>query len=831
MVFDASAKSIATDSPHSAPPTGATDFDDLSAPSDQIVDKFSLHAADVLESITDAFHALDRDWRFTYLNAQAERFVFPKGQEMMGKSIWEEFPEVVGTKFEREYRRAMAEQTTVTFEEYYPPLKAWLEVRAYPYPDGLSVFFHEITQQVERRQREQFLSDLAERARSLTSPEEVIADAVLSVGQFLGVSRCVFADIDIEADTCTIPPDYRCDETVASMAGVFPISDFGPIVAAEYAAGRAVVVDDVRLDRDQVPAAATAAYEAVGIRAHVGVPVVHSARLVSCIGVHSSTPRHWKAEEVELLQNVVDRTWLTVEVTRQERALLREAEGRRKMHERTARTLESITDAFYSLDTDWRFTFLNAQAARLLACSSAEVLGKNIWEVFPEAVDGTFYHLYHRVRSEGQAATFEDYYAPLDAWMDVRIYPSVDGLSVFFQNVNERKTAEAALRESEERYRLLLESTNEGVYGIDRVGNFTFVNHAAARMLGFTQAQLIGQNGHALIHHTRLDGTLYPQDECPICHTIQSGKSAHVEDDVFWRADGTSFPVSYSAAPILEHDLVCGAVVTFADISERNALEKERERITERERNIAQQLQAALTPSIPDHITGMALAKYYKAALDEAGVGGDFYDVFPMDKGCTALVVGDLAGKGLAAATQVATVRNMLRYALYSAYNIAEALGSLNSLLAEQDLLTGFATLFVCTYDSVGRTLTYVNCGQEPALVRRAVSGLVEHLVPNGPVLGAIEGAVFEERRIILGPGDALAVFTDGLTEVGISRLAMLGIDGVAALLEHVMLPEEAVSLEAMAEHLARSLIAGVDAAAIGGVMRDDVCLLVGVVD
>ena len=115
--------------------------------------------------------------------------------------------------------------------------------------------------------------------------------------------------------------------------------------------------------------------------------------------------------------------------------------------------------------------------------------------------------------------------------------------------------------------------------------------------------------------------------------------------------------------------------------------------------------------------------------------------------------------------------------------------------------------------------------------MRRAVSGLVEHLAPNGPVLGAIEGAVFEERRITLEPGDALAVFTDGLTEVGISRLAMLGIDGVAALLEHVRLPGEAVSLEAMAEHLARSLIAGVDAAAAGGVMRDDVCLLVGVVD
>ena len=801
------------------------------APSPEIADQFRLHAADILAGITDAFMAFDRDWNFTYINDQAERVLFRSRGDLLGRSLWEMFPEAVGSTFEREYRRAVAEQTTVSFEEYYPPLSAWFDVRAFPTAEGLSVFFHDVTESVERRRREQFLTDLADRARSLTSPEELIEDAVRSVGQFLGVARCVFADIDIVADTCTVPPDYRRDAGVSSMAGVFPISNFGPMVAAEYMAGRAVVVDDVRADRAQVPEEAAAAYEAVGILAHVGVPVVHSTRLVSCIGVHSSTPRHWKREEVELLQNVVNRTWLTVEVARQERALAREAEERREAHERTARTLESITDAFYSLDTDWRFTYLNAQAGRLLARSGTELLGRNIWDEFPEAVDGTFYHLHHRAMSEGEAVTIEDYYAPLDAWVDVRAYPSPDGLSVFFQNVNDRKRAEASLRESEERYRLLLESTNEGVYGIDLVGQFTFVNHAAARMLGFTQEQTIGKNGHALIHHTRQDGKPYPESECPVYHAMHTGESAYTEDDVFWRADGTSFPVVYSAAPILEMGSVRGAVVTFADISERKALDRERERIAERERNIAQQLQAALTPSIPDHISGMALAKYYKAALDEAGVGGDFYDVFPVDKGCTALVVGDLSGKGLAAATQVATVRNMLRYALYRARTIAGALESLNSLLVEQGLLTGFATLFVATYDSLGRSLTYVNCGQEPALVRRAAGGPVEQLAPTGPVLGSFEGAIFEERKMTLGPGDMLAVFTDGLTEVGRSRREMLDIDGVAALLEQSAMPKKPGSAGAMAEFLAQSLILGVDAAAADGVSRDDVCLLVGVAE
>ena len=794
-------------------------------------DQIRFHATDILAGITEAFMAFDRDWHFTYVNDQAERVLRRSRGDLLGRSVWEEFPEAVGSTFEREYRRAAAEQTTITFEEFFPPLSAWFDVRAFPTAEGLSVFFHDITEPVERRRREQFLADLAERARSLTRREELIEDAVRSVGLFLGVSRCVFADIDIVADTCTVPPDYRCDETVASMAGVFPISNFGPIVAAEYVAGRAVVVDDVRTDRAQVPEEAAAAYEAVGILAHVGVPVVHSARLVSCIGVHSSTPRQWKTEEVELLQVVVDRTWLTAEVIRQQRALVREAEERRETHERTARILESITDAFFALDLEWRFLHVNDQMEQIVLRTRGELLGHNIWDLFPAILGSTFEHEYRRAVAEGTPVSFEEFYPPLDIWLEVRAFPSSDGLSVFFQNVSERKKSEEALRKSEERYRQLLESANEGVFGIDLAGNFTFVNHAATRMLGFTQAQALEKNGHALIHHTRPDGDPYPESECPIYRSIRSGESVRADGEAFWRHDGTSFPVAYSAAPILENGTVRGAVVTFADISERKALDLERERIVERERNIAQQLQAALTPSVPDHIPGMALAKYYKAALEEAGVGGDFYDVFSVDKGCTALVVGDLAGKGLAAATQVATVRNMLRYALYRAHTIAAALVNLNSLLAEQNLLTGFATLFVCTYDSVERILTYVNCGQEPALVRRAAGGSVELLPPTGPVLGSFEGAIFEERKMTLGSGDMLAVFTDGLTEVGRSRREMLDIDGVAALLEQVTIPEKTGNAVTIAEFVAQSLILGVDAAAADGVSRDDVCLLVGVVE
>src|SRR5688500_9361695 len=100
----------------------------------------------ILESITDAFFALDHEWRFTYVNAEAERVLQRPREQILGKTIWETFPEAVGTLFEREYRRAMTDRVTAEFEEFYPSLHAWFEVRAYPSPEGLSVSFHDVTE-------------------------------------------------------------------------------------------------------------------------------------------------------------------------------------------------------------------------------------------------------------------------------------------------------------------------------------------------------------------------------------------------------------------------------------------------------------------------------------------------------------------------------------------------------------------------------------------------------------------------------------------------------------------------------------------------------------
>ncbi len=140
--------------------------------------------------------------------------------------------------------------------------------------------------------------------------------------------------------------------------------------------------------------------------------------------------------------------------------------------------------------------------------------------------------------------------------------------------IGERKRAVQTLADEEERIRLILESTAEGIYGIDTHGVCTFINPAALRMLGFSSRdQVLGLNGHLLFHHSHADGTPFPMQHCRIVEAFRSRKGTHSDDEVFWRNDGTSFPVEYWSHPLLRGGKAIGSVVTFLDISQRRSFE------------------------------------------------------------------------------------------------------------------------------------------------------------------------------------------------------------------------------------------------------------------
>ena len=138
------------------------------------------------------------------------------------------------------------------------------------------------------------------------------------------------------------------------------------------------------------------------------------------------------------------------------------------------------------------------------------------------------------------------------------------------QEVADRKHAQEDLHESEEKIRLLLDSTAEAIYGIDPSGRCTFCNPATLRLLGYQKPDdLLNKIMHAVMHHSFADGTPYPLKDCNIAASLRMGEGIHSDQEVFWHADGSSFPAEYWAYPTRRDGQIVGSVVTFLDITER----------------------------------------------------------------------------------------------------------------------------------------------------------------------------------------------------------------------------------------------------------------------
>ena len=182
------------------------------------------------------------------------------------------------------------------------------------------------------------------------------------------------------------------------------------------------------------------------IRFYAGAPLVTpDGHILGALCVMDHVPRELDEAQREVLALLAEQASLQLEA-RVSGTRLRDAlEASHRATERLTTTLESFTDAFFTVDRDWRFTYVNGEAERVLLRKREELLGRNVWDEFPEAVDSEVYPAYHRAVASGQAEHLEFFFPPLQTWFEVHAYPSSEGLAVYFRDITARKSDEAAM--------------------------------------------------------------------------------------------------------------------------------------------------------------------------------------------------------------------------------------------------------------------------------------------------------------------------------------------------------------------------------------------------
>jgi two-component system cell cycle sensor histidine kinase/response regulator CckA len=222
-----------------------------------------------------------------------------------------------------------------------------------------------------------------------------------------------------------------------------------------------------------------------------------------------------RSQNTRLEQEIQDRRQIEAErlaLLEREQAARSEAEAARK---RSTNILESITDAFFAVDHEWRFSYLNHQAEELLQRTGDALLGQILWDEFPVAIGSTFYREYHRAVAEQVSVTFEAFYAPLNTWFEVHAYPSEEGLSVYFQDITDRKRSEQKIQEQV----ALLNVATDAIFVRDLDHQILFWNQGAERIYGWQAAEAIGKKTTELLY-----GEAPAQLEQALNTTLETGE-------------------------------------------------------------------------------------------------------------------------------------------------------------------------------------------------------------------------------------------------------------------------------------------------------------------
>lgn len=355
----------------------------------------------------------------------------------------------------------------------------------------------------ETAQAHEFRVKLTEALRPLTDPIEIQAIAARILGESLGANRVIYTEVVSNGEEVIVHKNYT--NGVAQLSGRYRLEDYRRNLSKDHQTGQTQVVTDIPHNPSYTDAE-QARYCAIGIAAHIDVPLIKNNRFVALLAVHQATPRQWTEAEVKQVEETAERTWAAVERARAEADRNRSEALLQASHDTFRHLVENSPFGVYVVDADFRLAQVSAGAQKvfenvrpLIGRDFAEVL-RAIWpEPFASEAIALFQHTLE---------TGEPYHAPntIERRRDVSEVESYDwkieritlpdgrfGVVCHFYDLSERQRYETALQESEEQSRYILESITDAFFAVDQNWCFTYVNQVAEGLLNRPQGDLIGK--------------------------------------------------------------------------------------------------------------------------------------------------------------------------------------------------------------------------------------------------------------------------------------------------------------------------------------------------
>lgn len=454
----------------------------------------------VLDSIGDGLVMVDTGWRITFINRRAEEVVAPLGKTRMsliGGLVWEEFPSLPGTPFEREYRRAMAEQVPAELEEFFAPLAAWFAVRVYPSPEGLSIFFQDVTRRKQAELRlasERVILDMITADAPLAQVLERIA--LEAEGQSVDGMLCSILLLDesgthlLHGAAPSLPQDYN-----DAIHGIAIGPDVGSCGSAAHRQ-RAIYVEDVQ--RDPRWAAFRELAARSGLAACCSTPILGGdERLLGTIAMYYRQPWRPRPGDEAVIQLAGRLASIAIERTQQRQALSRSAAQLRV-------TFEQAGVGIASSDESGRFVETNPKFCEIVGYTPAELKAMTFWELTdPEDLPLTRSMVAELAEGRTSQYAIDKRYRRRDGspvWCRVTTTCTRDeaGRARFIrlvEDITERRATEDALRRSEQFSRSVIESSRDCIKTLSLEGRLTWIGDRGKQALCLDDvSQVIGRS-------------------------------------------------------------------------------------------------------------------------------------------------------------------------------------------------------------------------------------------------------------------------------------------------------------------------------------------------